>query len=74
MCCVAWLCRTHSGLPRWLGTLAYAEAVGLLVLVAGIVLQADILFQVAGLATGVVLGPAVAFLLGRAVAAALSAE
>ena len=74
MCCLAWLCRTHSGLRRWLETLAYAEAIGLVVLIAGIVLQADVLFQVAGLAAGVVLGPALAFLLGRRVATALSGE
>jgi hypothetical protein len=73
MCCLAWLCRTHGGLRRWLGALAYAEAIGLVVLIVGIVLQADVLFQVAGLATGVVFGPAFAFLLGRRAAAALSA-
>lgn len=65
--------RSESRLPSWLGTVALVEAAGLAVLFLGIALQQDALFQVAGAATGVVVGPVFAVVLGRSVGAALRA-
>lgn len=66
-------CRSELRLPSWLGTVAVVEAAGLVVLFLGIALQQDILFQVAGGATGVVLGPLFAVALGRHLGSELAA-
>jgi hypothetical protein len=63
--CLGRLCRTSPRLPDWLGVAAYLEAGGMVLLTLGLVADSDVLFQVGGLATGVVLGPLVAASLGR---------
>lgn len=63
--CWGSLCRTRPELPGWLGGLVYAEATGMVALVLGQLLGSDLLFQLGGAATGIVLGPLVAVLLGR---------
>ena len=74
LCCLAGLCRSDARLPSWLGTLALVEALGLVTLFVGIALQQDAVFEVAGAATGIVLGPLFAVALGRRVGAALAAD
>lgn len=66
------LAAARVGLPAWLGLLAYLEAVGLALLVVALAFPVGWLFEVAGLATGVVLGPAVAIALGLSVSRAAS--
>jgi hypothetical protein len=63
--CLGVLCRTAPYLPAWLGLAAHVEAVGMLVLVVGRLSGSDTLFQLGGLATGILLGPVVAAALGR---------
>lgn len=63
--CWGSLCRSRSELPGALGALAYAEAAGMAALVLGRLVGSDVLFQLGGAATGIVLGPLVAVLLGR---------
>lgn len=69
--CLGYLCRGPSVLPAWLGVAAYAEAAGMLLLALGDVLGAQLVFQVGGFATGVILGPLVAIALGRHVGLAV---
>lgn len=71
---LAAVCRSDLRVPSWLGPLALVESAGLVVLFLGIALQQDTLFQVAGAATGVVIGPVFAAVLGRRVGAALATE
>jgi len=71
--CLGTLCRGRIDLPPWLGLLAYAEAVGMLILVLGRALENDLLFQVGALAAGIVIGPVLFAALGRHVGRALSA-
>ncbi|SDS38854.1 hypothetical protein SAMN04488543_1640 [Friedmanniella luteola] len=63
--CLALLVRGRPDLPGWLGWLASAEAVGMLVLVVGRALESDLVFQVGALATGVAVGPALFASLGH---------
>lgn len=63
--CLGWLCRNTPDLPRALGVLAYAEALGLLLLGLSIVGELETLFQLSGALTGILLGPVVALALGR---------
>lgn len=70
LCCLGRLCRSGTALPSWLGNLAYVEAAGMVILVAGIGFQQDALFQIGGLATGIVLGPLVVIALGYHVGSA----
>lgn len=63
--CWGSLYRTRPELPGWLGGLVYAEAAGMVVLVLGQLLGSDLLFQLGGATTGIVVGPLVAVLLGR---------
>ena len=74
LCCLGALCRSGTALPAWLGNLAYLEAAGMAILVAGISLHQDALFQIGGLATGIVLGPLVVIALGVQVGAAFTAR
>lgn len=70
LCCLGLLCRSGTVLPGWLGNLAYLEAAGMAILVAGIGFHQDALFQIGGLATGIVLGPLVVIALGYHVGSA----
>jgi hypothetical protein len=70
LCFLGLLCRSGTVLPAWLGTLAYVEAAGMAILVAGIGFHQDALFQIGGLATGIVLGPLVVIALGYHVGSA----
>jgi hypothetical protein len=70
LCCLGLLCRSGAGLPVWLGNLAYLEAAGMAILVAGISLHQDPLFRIGGVATGIVLGPLVIIALGLHVGSA----
>jgi hypothetical protein len=55
----------EPGWSPWLGRLAYLEALGLVVAVAAAVRHYDTAYSVVALVIGVLLGPAVAVLLGR---------
>jgi hypothetical protein len=70
LCCLGLLCRSGTPLPVWLGNLAYVEAAGMAILVAGIGFHQDALFQIGGVATGIVLGPLVVIALGHYVGSA----
>ena len=71
--CLGLLCRSGQDLPRWLGLVAFAEAVGMLMLVVGRAVESDLLFQVGALAGGIVLGPLLFAALGRQIDRAVSA-
>jgi hypothetical protein len=74
LCCLGLLCRSGTALPGWLGNVAYLEAAGMAILVAGITLHQDALFQIGGVATGIVLGPLVVIALGLHVGSAFRAR
>jgi hypothetical protein len=63
--CLGALTRRDREMPRWLSPFLYAQALGLLLLTAGIAFDADAMFQAAGAITGIVLGPVFAWSLGR---------
>ena len=65
---LARLCFTAPSLPTWLGYVALGEAVAMLALTVGISLENDLLFDLGGLLTGLILGPLLALSLGRHVA------
>lgn len=62
--CLARITRVEPGWSRLLGLLAYAEAVGLLGAATASALRNDAAFNVLALLIGILLGPAVAVLLG----------
>ncbi len=63
--CLGKLCRSESGLPARLGLIAYTEAALLVGIALAGVTQVDTAFKVFGVATGVIVGPLVAYWLGR---------
>ena len=68
--CLGKLCRSERGLPARLGLIAYAEAALLVGVALAGVMQADTPFKIFGVATGAIVGPLVAFWLGRHLGAA----
>ncbi|MEU0095558.1 hypothetical protein [Kribbella sp. NPDC006257] len=66
--CVGRLCRLDDALSSRLGILAYAEAVALVGVAFTAVLRLDTAYNVLGLTSGALLGPAVAIWLGRDIA------
>jgi hypothetical protein len=65
MLCLGRLSSTGPGLPTWLALPAYAEAAGMMLLAVGLAFDIETVFQVGGLATGVLVGPFVVGALGR---------
>jgi len=65
LACLGKLCRSERALAARLGLVAYCEAVLLMGVALAGVMQADTPYQVFSLATGVVVGPVLAFWLGR---------
>jgi hypothetical protein len=63
--CLGRIVALEPGWSPWLGRLAYLEALGLVVAVVAAVRHYDTAYSVVALAIGVLLGPAVAVLLGR---------
>jgi hypothetical protein len=66
--CAGRLCRVDSALSSRLGVLAYAEAVALVGVALTAILRLDTAYNVLALASGGLLGPALAIWLGREVA------
>jgi hypothetical protein len=66
--CVGRLCHLDDALSARLGILAYAEAAALVGIVLASILRNDAAYNVLALATGALLGPAVAIWLSRDIA------
>lgn len=62
--CLGSLTLKDPAIPRWLSPFTYILAFGLALLTTGIAFQADVIYQVAGALTGILLGPFVALALG----------